>query len=305
MPEVFLSGIQSLKITARYHTVSKKKKDILLPVLDPGAVLVDTHCHLDMMGGGAEVEQLIRRAAAAGVRYVITIGIDRASSAAAVHYAERYDNIYAAVGIHPHHAREAGEEALAELTVLARRKRVVAWGEIGVDTVKNYAPLDVQQQAFVRQLHLAREIGLPVIIHNREAHALIYELLRDNGPFPAGGVIHCFSGDREIAEKFVELGFYISIPGVITFNKAEMLEEAVRAVPLEALLVETDAPFLAPVPFRGKPNEPLYTLYTARKIAELKGVSLSEVAARTTANVRKLFGIAVEPEARPEGTTPC
>ena len=289
----------------RYHTVSKKKKDILLPALDQGSVLVDTHCHLDMMGGSAEVEHIISRATTAGVQCMITIGIDRASSQTALHYAESYANVYAAVGIHPHHAHEATDAALAELAGLARHERVVAWGEIGMDTVKNYAPLDIQQQAFVRQLRLAKKIGLPVIIHNREAHAQIYELLRENGPFPAGGVIHCFSGDRDIAEKFIDLGFYISIPGVITFTKAEMLQEAVRSVPLSALLIETDAPFLAPVPFRGKTNEPLYTLYTARKIAELKGVSLSEVAARTTANVRKLFGIAVDPGTRPEGITPC
>ena len=288
----------------RYHTVSKKKKDILLPALDQGSVLVDTHCHLDMMGSSAEVDFLISRAAAAGVQGMITIGIDRKSSEAALHHAVNHAGVYAAVGIHPHHAHEATDATLAALESLARHERVVGWGEIGMDTVKNYAPLDIQQQAFVRQLRLAKKIGLPVIIHNREAHALIYELLRENGPFPAGGVIHCFSGDRDIAEKFVELGFYISIPGVITFNKAEMLQEAVRSLPLSALLVETDAPFLAPVPFRGRTNEPLYTLYTAEKIARIKGVELGEVAQQTTANVRKLFGITIEPEARLGGTKP-
>jgi TatD DNase family protein len=272
--------------------VSKKKKDILLPVLGRGAVLVDTHCHLDMMGGSAEVDHAVGRAAAAGVKYLITIGIDLASSKKALEYAENFTNVHAAVGIHPHHAGDATDETLGELEGLARHERVVAWGEIGIDTVKDYAPLEIQQQAFIRQLHLAKKIGLPVIIHNREAHARIYELLKDNGPFPAGGVIHCFSGNWEVAEKFVELGFYISIPGVITFTKAEMLREAVRRIPMSALLVETDAPFLAPAPFRGKPNEPFYMLYTAQKIAELKGVELGEVAGQTTANANKLFGIA-------------
>ncbi|MBI5558854.1 MAG: TatD family hydrolase [Deltaproteobacteria bacterium] len=243
--------------------------------------------------GGRDAGQVIDRAFAAGVRSIITIGIDIQTSRRALEFAKKNSGVFAAVGVHPHHAGEVNGKTLAELKEMARDERVVAYGEIGIDTVKDHAPLVVQEKAFISQLLLARELGLPVVVHNREAHAEIHGLLKQHGPLPAGGVIHCFSGDGEMALKFVELGFYISIPGVVTFNKAEMLQEAVRAVPLSALLIETDAPFLAPVPFRGKTNEPAYSLYTAQKIAELKGLSLDEVARATTANAAKLFGISV------------
>ncbi|MCJ7601058.1 MAG: TatD family hydrolase [Desulfobulbaceae bacterium] len=273
--------------------MSKKKKHIPLPVLGRGAALVDTHCHLDMIDEGLYADRVIDRALAAGVKAVITIGIDMKSSRKAVEFAKNNPGVYASVGIHPHHAGDLTDDALDELDRLARNQRVVAYGEIGIDTVKDYAPLPVQHSAFTRQLHLAKRLGLPVIIHNREAHEQIYELLEANGPFPAAGVIHCFSGDGATAKKFIDLGFYISIPGVVTFNNAQILHDAVRAIPLSRLLVETDAPFLAPVPFRGKTNEPAYTLYTTQKIAELKDVTLDAVARQTTANVQKLFGISV------------
>lgn len=273
--------------------MSKKKKITPLPVLDRDAALVDTHCHLDMIDDGLYADRVMDRAIAAGVRAVITIGIDMESSRKAVAFARNHAGVYASVGIHPHHAGDLNPDTLAELEQLAGNERVVAFGEIGIDTVKDYAPLAVQHSAFTRQLHLAKRLGLPVIIHNREAHEQIYELICANGPFPAVGVIHCFSGDGATAKKFIDLGFYISIPGVVTFNNALMLHDAVRAIPLSRLLVETDAPFLAPFPFRGKTNEPVYTLYTAQKIAELKDVTLNEVAGQTTANVQKLFGISV------------
>ena len=262
-------------------------------MLGRGAALVDSHCHLDMIDDGLYADRVMDRALSAGVRAVITIGIDLESSRKAVAFAHSHAGVYAAVGIHPHHAGDLTAATLTELEHLARNERVVAFGEIGIDTVKDYAPLAVQRSAFVSQLQLAKRLNLPVIIHNREAHEQIYELLCAHAPFPAAGVIHCFSGDSATAQKFIELGFYISIPGVVTFNNALMLHDAVRATPLSRLLVETDAPFLAPVPFRGKTNEPAYTLYTAQKIAELKDVTLDEVAGQTTANAQKLFGISV------------
>jgi len=271
--------------------VSKKKKKLPLPELVTSAALIDTHCHLDMIDDGLSPDSIVERAQAAGVKAVITIGIDLESSQKAVNFATRNSKIYAAVGIHPHHAGDINDEMLLELENLARSNRVVGYGEIGIDTVKDYAPLQTQRHAFIRQLELAKHLGLPVIIHNREAHEEILAILREKGPFPAAGVIHCFSGDGTTAEKFMNLGFYISFPGVVTFTNAQILHEAVRTVPLERMLVETDAPFLAPVPFRGKMNEPLYTLYTAQKIAELKNLTLEEVARQTTANVTKLFGI--------------
>ncbi|MCB2184045.1 MAG: TatD family hydrolase, partial [Desulfobulbaceae bacterium] len=231
-----------------------------------------------MLGTDEEAQEAVDRALAAGVKNIITIGIDIKSSKRAVQFAQAHDNVYAAVGIHPHHAEEFTPEAGTTLRELAHRKRVIAYGEIGIDTVKNYAPLDTQEKAFQGQLQLAKELELPVIIHDREAHEHIYRLLCECGPFPSGGIIHCFSGDAAVARKFIDLGFFISIPGVVTFNKADTLQDAVRSIPLSRLLVETDAPFLAPVPRRGKKNEPCYTLYTAQKVAELKGVDINEVA---------------------------
>ncbi len=271
--------------------MSSKKKHIPLPVLAPGATLIDTHCHLDMMEENSDAGDIVRRAAAAGIEAMITIGIDLASSRRAVELAHLFDRVYAAVGIHPHHAGDFTNETEKELRKLALDRRVIAYGEIGIDTVKDYAPPAVQRRAFTRQLRLAADLDLPVIIHNREAHEEIIKLLRQGPPLPRAGVIHCFSGDADTARRFIDLGFSISFPGVVTFNKAEILQEAVRVTPLASMLVETDAPFLAPVPYRGKTNEPLFTLFTAAKIAELKDVSLDEVARATTANARRLFAI--------------
>lgn len=270
-----------------------KKKKLPLPLLTDGVSLIDSHCHLDMDAYADDLDQVLARAVQSGVTRTITIGIDLKSSQQAVHLARTYKNIYAAVGVHPHHAEELSGETLDQLRQLAVQKEVVAYGEIGIDTVKNYAPLAAQKDAFVRQLKLAKELNKPVIIHDREAHDEIYSILQANGPFPAGGVIHCYSGDKDLALKFIDLGFYISIPGVVTFKKAETLQEAVSAIALEALLVETDGPFLAPVPQRGKRNEPQLTLYTAQKVAELKGLTLDQVARQTTKNAEKLFGISV------------
>ncbi len=268
-----------------------KKKVIPLPSLKKGVNLVDTHCHLEMLGSETEIQEAINRAFQADVTTIITIGIDLETSRQAVQLAADNTGVYASVGIHPHHAEDVSTETLDQLKILAKSDRVVAYGEIGLDAVKNYAPFKVQQQAFISQLQLARELNLPVIIHDREAHEHIYSLLKEYGPFPAGGVIHCFSGDWIMAHKCIDLGFFISIPGVVTFKKANMLQDAVRQIPLNKLLIETDAPFLAPVPRRGKKNEPVYTLYTAQKVAELKGIDIDEVARRTTENVKELFGI--------------
>ncbi|PLX48229.1 MAG: hydrolase TatD [Desulfobulbaceae bacterium] len=235
--------------------------------------------------------EIIDRAQAAGVKTIFTVGIDLQSSEAAVHLAGRHDNIYALVGIHPHHAREAGPAAYRRLSELAGDTKVIGYGEIGIDLCKDYAPVALQKKAYLEQLHLAKELELPVIIHDREAHAEIIAGLQEVGPFPAGGLIHCFSGDKEVARRFVDLGFYLSIPGVVTFKKALEIQEAAASIPLDRLLVETDGPFLAPEPWRGKRNEPAYTLYTAEKIAELKNISLDEVARRTTANAARLFQI--------------
>ncbi len=274
--------------------MAKKKKNKKLPELENGCVLVDSHCHLDFSDYNEDREEVIARAVNAGVTRMVTIGIDCQTSAAATALAARYEPVYAAVGIHPHHAAETTEDDFGAIAELARKPKVVAYGEIGIDKVKNYAPLEVQKKIFRQQVAMAGELNLPLIIHDREAHEEILDILRQAAPFPARGIIHCFSADNDFASRFIELGFYISIPGVVTFNKADDLQDVVRQVPLENLLVETDAPFLAPMPRRGRRNEPAYVLYTAQKIADLKDITLDEVARATTANIADLFHFEVQ-----------
>jgi TatD DNase family protein len=268
-----------------------QKTEIALPVPGNGAVLIDTHCHLDMSAYEADFTEVLARASAAGVTRIISVGIDLESSRRAIALAEQHDGIYATVGVHPHNVAELGEESYAELRGLCSHPKVVAYGEIGLDYVKNYAPVALQKEHFARQVALAKELQLPLVVHDREAHDDIMEMLEAAGPFSAGGVMHCFSGDATFARRVLALGFYISIPGVVTFAKAEMLQEAVREIPLGSLVLETDGPFLAPVPKRGRRNEPQLMLFTAQKVAELKGVSLEEVARQTTMNAVRLFGL--------------
>ena len=265
-----------------------------LPALPAEFELIDTHCHLDMEAFQSDLDTVIRSAAEHGIRRIVTIGIDEASSLRAVAIAQRHAGVYATIGFHPHDALEATADALDRVAALADETPVVAYGEIGLDYVKRYAPPDVQHKAFADQLGLARELDLPVVIHDREAHADCLELIRRAGPLPRGGVMHCFSGDRRLARKVIDLGFLVSIPGVVTFSNASELREVVRATDLDHLLLETDGPFLAPVPRRGKRNEPKLLLYTAQMIAELKQVELSEVARATTANAVRLFRLPTE-----------
>jgi len=269
----------------------KKKNRAPLPDLPAGCYLVDSHCHLDMSAYADDCAEVIARAKQAGVAKVMTIGIDLPSSQAAVALAESYPNIFAGVGVHPHHAAETTDADYDRIYALAAHPKVKAYGEIGLDYVKNYAPEAVQKEHFIRQVELAKELSLPLIIHDREAHDDTMAILRAHAPFAAGGVMHCFSGDISLAKAVIDLGFFLSIPGVVTFNKADTMQQVAREIPLKHLLVETDGPFLSPDPWRGKRNEPAYTLYTAARIAALKGVELAEVAAATTANAETLFGI--------------
>jgi len=225
------------------------------------------------------------------VTNIITIGIDKASSKQAVLLAERYPSIYASVGVHPHDAAGVNDSDFDEIAQLSTHKKVVGYGEIGLDYAKMYSPKEIQQQVFSRQLTLAQELNLPVIIHDRDAHEDTLAILKRHAPFPAGGVMHCFSGDIELAEQVVELGFFVSIPGIVTFKNAAALQEVARALPLQSMLIETDGPFLAPVPFRGKRNTPELILHTAKKIAQLRDTTLEAVAAQTTDNARALFNL--------------
>ncbi len=238
-----------------------------------------------------DLADVLHSAAHHGVRRIVTIGIDLSSSEKAVSLAERSPNIFATVGIHPHDAHTATPGNLRRIADLAGHRLVVGYGEIGLDYVKNYAPREVQLRAFSEQLHLARELDLPVVIHDREAHEDVCRLIKQAG-LPKGGVMHCFSGDRRLAETMIDSGFLISIPGVVTFANAHALQEVARTIDLQHLLLETDGPYLAPVPFRGKRNEPKLLLLTAQRIADLKMLSLDEVAQATTANAVRLFQLA-------------
>ncbi|MGI6657504.1 MAG: TatD family hydrolase [Desulfobulbus sp.] len=267
-----------------------KRPKAPLPSLPPGSTLVDTHCHLDMSAYDGRLNTVIAAARQHGISRMVTIGIDTTSSGRAIELARQHEGIFATVGIHPHNAEQVTAAELDRLAVLAREPNVVGFGEIGLDYVKNYAPREAQIRAFTDQLHLAKELALPVVIHDREAHADTCRILREAGPLPRGGVLHCFSGDLRLAHAAFDLGLYISIPGVVTYANAKVLRAVVAEVDPDRLLLETDAPFLTPVPFRGKVNEPVMMLYTAQMVADVRKCSLAEIAQTTTANATRLFG---------------
>jgi TatD DNase family protein len=264
------------------------------PALSPKEYLIDSHCHLDMEDYHHDLDAVLAQAYQNRIRAIISVGIDENSSRQAIALAQKYPMVFAAVGIHPHAVGDIQPQTLDILTSLAQKNRqqVVAYGEIGLDYAKNYSAPELQRHSFRSQLALAKKLELPVIIHDREAHDDTLRILRDFAPYPQGGVMHCFSGDMKLAEKIVELGFYISIPGVVTFKNAFDLQVVARILPLTALIVETDGPFLAPSPYRGKRNEPSFLLHTAQKIAELRGISMNEVAQQTSANASALFRLA-------------
>jgi TatD DNase family protein len=262
--------------------------------------LTDTHTHLDFPEFDDDRERVIERAAAAGVSAIVNVGTDLDSSRAAVALAEAYTQVYAAVGVHPHDAKTLAKEVLKELGALASHPKVVAIGEIGLDFYRDLSPRDQQRQAFQQQLALASEVGKPVIIHDREAHAEVMAILRhwiEGRHQPSAishqpvGVLHCFSGDLTMAREAIKLGFYISIAGPVTFQNARRLRELVQQLPLEKLLVETDCPFLTPHPHRGKRNEPAYVKLVAQEVARIKGLSLEEVARITSDNAQALFAL--------------
>jgi len=258
-----------------------------------GPDLIDTHVHLDIPPLAGDQSGAIRRAEKVGVRQVITVGTDLASSKKNLELARQFPQVYAAVGIHPHDAKGASDEVYSELLRLAGIPNVVAWGEIGLDFVKEYSPRDIQLRVFRQQVRLAAGIALPIIVHDRGAHVETVEILREEAAGVLRGVMHCFSGDVKLARQVLDLGFFISVTGIVTFPKAKLVKEVVNYVPLERLLIETDSPFLSPVPYRGKPNEPARVVHVAEEIARIKEVSLQEVARCTSANARDLFRLPV------------
>lgn len=259
------------------------------PAAGAGIVLVDTHCHLDFPEFDPDREQVVAAARAAGVAAMITIGVDLASSRHAVALAERHAAVYAAVGIHPHSAREATPAALAELRRLADHPRVVAIGEIGLDFHRGRAEEAVQRRALQAQLELAAERGLPVVIHQRDAVEELWALLTAPQAPRVEGVLHCFSAGPEWALRWTAAGWFVGLDGPVTFKNGEDARAVARAVPLDRLLVETDAPFLAPHPYRGRRNQPAWVRLVAERIARERRMPLDELARRTTANAVRLF----------------
>lgn len=253
-------------------------------------MLIDSHCHLDFPELASDESGVLARARTAGIAGMLTIGtrLDQFDRVRAI--AERHGNVWCSVGVHPHEAKEEGQSDPARLIEAARHPKVVGIGETGLDFFYEHSPREEQAESFRTHISAAREAGLPLIVHTRDADQETGDILEDEyrkGAFP--GLIHCFSSGPEVARRALALGMYISISGIVTFKAAETLRTIVRDLPLERLLVETDAPYLAPVPKRGKTNEPAFVTHTAAKVAELKGISVGELEAATTENFFRLF----------------
>ena len=255
--------------------------------------LIDSHCHLDFPQFDADRDEVLARAVEAGVTALINPGADLESSRRAVALAEQYENVYAAVGVHPHDASTLDDPALAELRQLAAHPKVVAIGEIGLDYYRDLSPRPQQRAAFDAQLALAADLNLPVIVHQREAAMDVLAALRAwaSAGHP-GCVLHAFSGDEAVAGEAVALGFFVGLGGPLTFTNARRLAEIVPRLPLDRLLVETDAPYLAPHPYRGRRNEPAYVVLVAQRLAELRGLPLETVTRQVTENTRRAFRLA-------------
>jgi len=267
-------------------------------------MLIDSHCHIDGEAFDGDRDDVVRRAGEAGVVAMLNVGTGDPHSddfRKAVAVAEKYENVFASVGVHPHDAKLYDDKAEEHLVDLAKSDKVIAWGEIGLDYYYDHSPRDVQREVFRRQIRTARKLNLPVIIHSRDADDETVEILTEelsekteNSKLETEnrrGIMHCFGGTPQMAEALMPLGFMISFAGNVTFKKAENLREAAKVVPLDRLLIETDCPFLTPVPFRGKRNEPAYVEHTARFLADFYGISFKELAERTSSNFIAFFGL--------------
>ncbi|MBT2648835.1 TatD family hydrolase [Bacillus sp. ISL-34] len=254
-------------------------------------MLFDTHVHVNAEQFNEDLEDVIERAKEAGVNNMVVVGFDRPTIIRAMELIEAYDFMYAAVGWHPVDAIDMTEEDLRWIEELSNHPKVVAIGEMGLDYHWDKSPKDVQMEVFRKQIRLAKKVGLPIIIHNREATADIVNILKEEEASTVGGIMHCFSGSAETALECINMNFYISLGGPVTFKNAKKPKEVAAAVPLERLLIETDCPYLAPHPYRGKRNEPSYVKLIAEQIAEIKQLTIEEVSLATTENAKKLFGI--------------
>ena len=250
--------------------------------------MIDSHCHLYIKNSPEQQDQLIREAAADGISKIINIGIDIETSQLSLELAEKYDSLYCTVGIHPHDAKKLNEQSIEKLQQLAAHDKVVAIGEIGLDFYRNLSPKPLQYAAFEKQLELAVQLKKPIVIHTREALEETIEVVKKYANGLVGGVFHCFPGNAAEAERVFELGFSVSFGGVMTFKNAEMAEVASQ-VPLEKIILETDSPYLTPLPFRGKQNRPAYVKYVYQKLAELKNLPVADIVSIIDRNCIKLF----------------
>lgn len=259
-------------------------------------MLIDTHTHLDDARYNDDREATLARAREAGVDAFITIGCDLATSRSAVALADQHPSIYASIGVHPHEVKRIADGWYEEFRSLAKHTKVVAYGEIGLDYHYNHSTPDEQRERFREQVRLARELALPVIIHTREAQEDTIAILTEERAEDIGGVFHCFSGNAQLAQEALALGFYLSFSGIVTFQNATGLREIARTVPLDRLLIETDCPYLTPVPYRGQRNEPAFVAYVARLLASLRtdepGMTVERLGEITSANAKRLFKIA-------------
>lgn len=252
-------------------------------------MLIDSHAHLEMPEFRKDLSDVLQRAKSSGVEYIFTVGTEKRDWKRALEIAQSHASVYAILGVHPHNVKEIDDETYPILKQLCQHEKVKAYGEIGLDFFRNHSPRDVQLKRFREQIALAKELNLPIVVHDRDAHQETLEILKSEKAWENGGIIHCFSGDEEMANACIDMGFYISIPGSITYKNAAPFLDLVKKLPLESLLVETDAPFLTPVPFRGKRNEPSYVRYTAERIAEIKKIPFDRLAEATTQNALKVF----------------
>lgn len=254
-------------------------------------MLFDSHSHMYYSNFDEDRDEIFKRIQEAGVKYVLNAGADLETSMKAIELAQKHEMFYASVGCHPHDVKELDEETILLFKGLAKKNKVCAIGEIGLDYHYDNSPRDLQQYWFKRQIQLAHEVKMPIIVHSREANEDTLRILKEENAFDLGVDIHCFSGSVELAQQYVKLGAKISISGTVTFKNARKLREVVEQIPIEHLLIETDAPYLTPEPFRGKRNESSYVQYVAGKIAEIKGITYEKVAEVTTQNAKKLFNI--------------
>lgn len=254
-------------------------------------MLFDSHAHLGDKQFADDLDAVLKRAAENGVSNILNVGYDLNASRISVELAHRYENIYAAVGIHPHDAMSVTEDTIAQLRRLAGHAKVLALGEMGLDYYRDLSPRIVQQEIFCSQISLAKELRLPIIVHDREAHQDTVDMLKREDADKVGGILHCFSGSWQVAKQVLDLGFYISLAGPVTFKNARRPQEIAKLVPVDRLLIETDCPYLAPQPRRGKRNEPGYVRYVAEHIAQLKKMPLEELAHITTLNAKTVLGL--------------